>query len=44
MEKKQNWLVRLLVAWVLRPDIELQAVLRHGVVVLSRKVLPHAQT
>lgn len=43
MKEDQDWLLSLDVTCTFRPDIELQAVFRHGIAVLSSEVLPHAE-
>ena len=44
MKEDQYWLLCIAVTGILRPDIELQTILRYRVVVLGCKVLPHTQT
>jgi hypothetical protein len=43
MQKNKHRLLRIYITWILRPDIELQAILRDRVVVLCCKVLPYMQ-
>jgi hypothetical protein len=43
MQKIKHRLLRIYIAWILRPDIELQAILGDRIVILCCKVLPNVE-